>query len=136
MLGCLIVLGIILTAIIFPNIKSTLNSNYTTWSSALEETLKFVICLYTIHKVKRFTYQILPFVGLGFGIAEQSIRLWCSNCFPWQPLTAHIIMALIMTYLLSKAIKQKHEFVYYSLALIIPIFIHIIYNIIIITIST
>ena len=132
-LGCMATMVIITAVLLYPEIKAPLNTHYNIWSSAMEEIIKFLICLYTISKVKKFTYQILPLVGIGFGLTEQMVRLFCSGCFPLAPFSAHVVMALTMTYFLSKASK-KHKFVYYSLALIVPVFLHMMYNIIIITI--
>lgn len=134
LLGYLTTMIIVDFARICPSIHAPLNWNFAILSSMTEEILKYITCLYILYKISRkYVYILLPLVGISFGLTEQTIRLIYRGYFPWQPLAIHTAMALTMSLFLYKASK-KHKFVYYTLALVVPMFIHIMYNIIIITI--
>lgn len=136
-LGILIVNTLILAYWYIPGFTDSTKHEFHVWASIIEEILKYGICLYVIYfdlKKNKYKYLILPLIGTGFGVGEQLSRLLFYNRFPYQPLCGHIFMALVMSYFFWRASKHD-KFLNYSLALIIPMFIHIIYNITVVTIN-
>jgi len=105
----------------------------TSYGPWLEEILKFVIVLILIYFVNLESFAI-PFLGLGFGFIERVNHPDMYGMFITViPVIAHVLFGIAMAYFIYLARKNKYllKDIWYALALIIPIFLHLTYNIII-----
>lgn len=113
----------------FPNLVSL----YGKASSGpwIEEILKFGGVLFLIN-IAYITPLTIPFIGVGFGFMEGIYHIMVYERVSILAFWVHIILGLIMTYFFYLAKKQKHSnlrSVLYALALLIPAYLHILYNI-------
>lgn len=104
------------------------------YGAVLEELLKFAVALIALRfGVKPLT---IAFIGAGFGLGEQLIlfRLYDSAVMgliaPWM----HIATGIIMAILLMRAVEKKTFFSYFT-ALMLPVTIHGLYNLLLLILS-
>ena len=105
--------------------------------SLIEEVLKFSAVLALVPLIRIKPAQI-PFLGIGFGLAEGIIHIIedspAPSAYHLKPFWAHIIFGLAMAlffYLAQKTNKPFVKGLFYILALIVPIVLHTSYNLII-----
>lgn len=104
------------------------------YGAVLEELLKFAVALIALRfGVKPLT---IAFIGAGFGLGEQLIlfRIFefaeMGLIAPWM----HIATGVVMAVLLKRTVEKKTFFSYFS-ALIIPLLIHGLYNLLLLVLS-
>lgn len=114
---------------LFPNLKLFFSGiSYGPW---LEEGFKFIAVLLMI----RFIYLtpiMIPFVGLGFGLTERVYHLMNDGVANILPFWIHIILGFIMMYFFYLVSNKKYSYLrgaWYALALLIPVYLHLLYNI-------
>ena len=105
-------------------------------TSAIEEVLKFSAVLVLIPLIRIKPAQI-PFLGIGFGLMEGIIHIIEGAPMPTsyhlKPFFAHIVFGLVMalfSWLAQRTEKRLGKSLYYGLALIIPVILHLLYNLI------
>jgi hypothetical protein len=104
------------------------STSYGPW---LEEGLKFGVVLLLIRLIN-ITPPIIPFIGIGFGLMEGINHFMARGTVNIIPFWVHIILGLVMAYFFYLAKKPKYfsfRSIWYSFALLIPVYLHLIYNI-------
>ena len=115
----------------FPNLCSW--DNATSYGPWLEEGLKFITVLILI-RIAFLTETTIPFIGMGFGFMEQ-LAFFINNNFSDRRiivLWVHIILGLVMAYFFHLVLNHKSSSlrsVWCALALLIPVYLHLLYNI-------
>ena len=106
----------------------------TTYAPWVEEILKFVIILFLIRSIRIRPYMIL-FLSTGFGLMERVMQLdMYGEWMTLIPVFAHILFGIVMAYFLSLYYSAKDtnrssiRSLWFSLALILPILLHLLYN--------
>lgn len=120
---------IILFFYFFPNFISSYGA--TSYSPWLEEGLKFGVVLFLI-RIAYLTPFAIPFVGIGFGFMEGIYHLMAYGKTSVIPFWVHIILGLVMAFFFYLAKNQKYSSlrsIWYALALLIPVYFHLFYNI-------
>jgi RsiW-degrading membrane proteinase PrsW (M82 family) len=113
----------------FPNL--ILWDDAVSYGPWLEEGLKFVVVLFLISLIDLKTLTI-PFVGLGFGIIESINYARFHSIFSITPILAHVVFGFVMAYFFYLARNKKQlslRSIWYALALLIPVYLHLLYNI-------
>ena len=103
-------------------------------ASVVEEIIKYSAVLVLIPLIRIKPVNI-PFIGIGFGFTEAIVRLIEEGNARIKPFWAHIVFGLTMAlffYLASKATRPILKYLYYSFALIFPVALHLLYNLVII----
>lgn len=129
--GAILFCLILIFFIFFPNLRLFYGS--TSYGPWVEEGLKFLSVLLLI----RLIYLkpiIIPFIGAGFGLMEAITRFSDRGMPSMLLFCVHFILGLVMAFFFYLAVNPKYSSlrsVWYSLALLIPVYLHLIYNIII-----
>ncbi|HBA45620.1 hypothetical protein A2W67_00880 [Candidatus Nomurabacteria bacterium RIFCSPLOWO2_02_40_28] len=122
---------IILFFHLFPSFLSSYSSiSYGPW---LEEGLKFGTALLLI-RIAYLTPSTIPFVSIGFGFMEGIYHLMAYGKASIVPFWVHVILGLVMAYFFYLATNPKYlsfKSIWYSFALLIPVYLHLLYNIIV-----
>ncbi len=122
---------IILFSSIFPNLHFLYNStSYAPW---IEEGLKFLVIL-LLMRIAYITPFAIPFVGIGFGFMEGFFHIMTYGRFSLIPFWTHIILGFVMAlfFYLAKNLKySSFKSIWFTLALLIPVYLHLIYNIVV-----
>ena len=98
-------------------------------TSFLDELVKLSFLLIAIPIFRLRTFDI-PFIGVGFGLAEGISTIINTNANNSVILLVwvHIILALVMTLFFYFALKgNSKKYLYYSLALAVPFVLHFSY---------
>lgn len=136
MVGALAVVTLF-TAGLFLNQHEALKPIYGFFHSSVtaaiaEKVLKYSAVLVLILLI-RIKPEFISFIGVGFGFAEATIRLIENINISIKPFWAHIVFGLTMAlffYWASKSTKPVEKFVYYGFALIVPVVMHLFYNLV------
>lgn len=126
MSGAFLASALVVLAILFP-VLSSIKSVYL---GASEEILKFGMIIFLIYLVQ-IKPKPMAFIGIGFGLTEGIAYASSIGYTEIDPLWMHIIVGLVMAFFFHLAFKTRVPFsrgLYYGLALIIPMFLHIFYN--------
>lgn len=129
MLGALAVSLIIVIAPLLPFKDFT---NYgTSYGPWLEEGLKYIIVLALFATIP-FNIKAIPFIGVGFATVEAIRHIELIGYGSPRAFLAHLVFGLVMAFLFYLATKAKTtnlRGVLYALALLIPVALHLTYNI-------
>lgn len=129
--GAFIVSILVGLALTFPTFKEVFSN--TSYSAILEEVLKYAVVLFLISQI-RLKPGSVPFIGIGFGLLEALARLQSPGYAYIKPFWAHIVFGLVMAlfvYLASKTERPFVRFLYYGFALVVPVSLHILYNLVV-----
>ncbi len=77
----------------------------------------------------------IPFIGIGFGVGEGISRYIRNGYISILAFWVHVVLGLIMAYFFYLAMNSKRlslQITWYALALLIPVYLHFIYNMIVI----
>ena len=122
---------IILFFYFFPNFISSYGAtSYAPW---LEEGLKFGVVLFLI-RIAYLTPSTIPFVSISFGLMEGVYHLMAYGRVSIIPFWVHIILGLVMAYFFYLATNPKYlsfRSIWYSFALLVPVYLHLLYNIVV-----
>ena len=120
---------IVLFSYLFPNFHSFYGT--TSYGPWIEEGLKFGTVLLLIRLVYLKPIMI-PFIGIGFGLMEGISHFINRGIVSIIPFWVHIILGLVMAFFFYLAVNPKYSSlrsVWYSFALLIPVYLHLLYNI-------
>jgi hypothetical protein len=98
--------------------------------AVIEETLKFIAIFSLVYLVGLRISAIL-FIGIGFGFIEALSYIDSLGYAELRPFHLHILNAVFMAlffYFASKARNLPLKVLYYGLALVIPILLHLGHN--------
>lgn len=126
--GALALNIIVLLFSTFPDTHSFFSS--TSYGPWLEESLKFAFVVLLVRVAYLHAYAI-PFIGIGFGFAEGISHMLAFNQISAKPFFVHIALAMVMAYFFYLARKAKNQDlrgIFYSLALLVPVALHLLYN--------
>jgi hypothetical protein len=104
------------------------------WGGLLEEGIKWAAALWLIRKMDFKPISILS-IGAGFAVSEAFVRFLSTSRLPWQPVVAHMVFAFVMAtffFFYKKEKKPAFKFIHMSAAVIVPVWIHLFYNVILI----
>jgi hypothetical protein len=123
--GILVFLIVLISSFLSFHITTQAQYIYT---SVAEEITKYTIILLLLF-VFRFQIFSLVFVGMGFGFAEAVNRIYSHHILSLLPFVSHIIFGVVMILIIyfSQQTKGRNR-ILYSLALILPSFLHTFYN--------
>jgi hypothetical protein len=97
----------------------------------IEEGVKFLMAILML-RIAYIKPIMIPFIGISFGLLEAINRYVNDRLVSVIPFWMHIIVGLVMTYFLYLTTHKKQyslRSVWYSLAFLIPVCIHHVYNI-------
>lgn len=99
----------------------------------LEEGLKYFVILILIFKLS-LKIKTVPFIGVGFGFVEGIRYFEILGYFSIFSFFAHIIFGLVMAlfFHLAKSNYQNQGGIWYSLSFLIPLFLHLTYNLVLV----
>lgn len=122
---------IILSFRFFPDLR--LFYGATSWGPWVEEGLKFggVLLLIRLIYLKPV---VIPFLGAGFGLMEAITRFSAFEVRSMLLYCVHFIFGLVMAYFFYLATNPKYlsfRSIWYSFALLIPVYLHLLYNIVV-----
>ena len=113
----------------FPSLRFL--DDATSYGPWLEEGLKFIVVLALI----RFAYLTpltIPFVGIGFGLSESASYFINRGIGSITPFLAHVVFGFVMAfffYLVKNPKCSSLRSILYALALLVPVWLHMLYNI-------
>ena len=133
--GALLVSIIVISTQSLPAIRFLFEAH--TFGPMSEEILKFATS-YALISYINFNLSPLPLLGTGFGILEAVRHAQVYRGVGGWAIATHIVLGIVMTFLLYKAVNEKSrpmKITLYVLALVVPILLHLFYNIIIVMFS-
>ena len=113
----------------FPSLRFL--DDATSYGPWLEEGLKFIVVLVLI-RLAYLTPLTIPFVGIGFGLLESINYFINRGVGSIVPFLAHVVFGFAMAFFFYLAKNQKYSSlrsIWYALALLIPVYFHLLYNI-------